>query len=60
LAGGAVSAIPWPLVATVTAAAFVGSFIGKRLLRKVTLAGLHRVVGALLLLVGAALALGIA
>jgi uncharacterized membrane protein YfcA len=60
LAGGAVSAIPWPLVAIVTAAAFVGSFIGKRLLRKVTLAGLHRVVGALLLLVGAALALGIA
>ena len=52
--------IPWPLVASVTAAAFAGSFIGKRLLKKVSLRGVHRVVGALLLVVGAALALGIA
>jgi uncharacterized membrane protein YfcA len=53
-------AIPWPLVGVVTAAAFTGSFVGKRLLKKVTLRGLHHVVGVLLLVVGAALALGIA
>lgn len=54
------AAIPWPLVATVTVAAFAGSFVGKRLLTKVTLVGVQRLVGALLLLVGVALALGIA
>ncbi|MBW2268345.1 MAG: TSUP family transporter [Deltaproteobacteria bacterium] len=60
LAGRAASAIPWPLVATVTLAAFAGAFVGKRLLPKVTLAGLQRLVGGLLLFAGAALALGIA
>ena len=60
LAGQATSAIPWPLVATVTLAAFAGAFVGKRLLPKVTFVGLQRLVGALLLLAGAALALGIA
>lgn len=59
-AGSAATAIPWSLVGIVTLAAFVGAFIGKRLLGKVTLPGLQRLVGALLLLVGSALALGIA
>jgi uncharacterized membrane protein YfcA len=54
------AALPWPLIATVTCAAFAGSFIGKKLLTKITLTGLHRVIGALLLVVGVALALGIA
>jgi uncharacterized membrane protein YfcA len=53
-------AIPWRLVATTTAAAFAGAFLGKRLLHKTTMGGLRRLVGGLLLIVGAALATGIA
>lgn len=58
--GASASVIPWGLVAIVTLAAFLGAFLGKRLLSKVTLPGLQRLVGVLLLVVGAALALGIA
>ncbi len=56
----AADAIPWPLVATAIACAFAGAFLGKRLLPKVTVAALHRVVGVLLLVVGVALASGVA
>ncbi len=52
--------IPWNLVATATGCAFAGAYLGKRLLPKVTLQALHGVVGFLLLVVGLALALGIA
>lgn len=52
-------AIPWSLVATTTAAAFAGAFLGKRLLHKTTVDGLRRLVGALLLVVGTALATGL-
>jgi len=52
--------IPWGLVAVVTLAAFAGAFLGKRLLSKVTLAGLHLLIGVLLVVVGVALAAGIA
>lgn len=52
--------IPWHLVATATLCAFFGAYLGKRLLPKVTLATLHSVVGVLLVVVGLALALGVA
>ncbi|MFZ5762702.1 MAG: TSUP family transporter [Thermodesulfobacteriota bacterium] len=48
-----------PLVAAATFAAFLGAFLGKRLLKKMTLATLHRLVGTLLVMVGLALALGL-
>ncbi|MBW2272960.1 MAG: TSUP family transporter [Deltaproteobacteria bacterium] len=51
--------IPWPLVAVATLSAFAGAFVGKRLLPKVSYAGLHRLVGILLLVVGIGLAAGI-
>lgn len=53
-------AIPWHLVATATVCAFAGAYLGKRLLPKVTLGSLHVVVGTLLLVVGVALAVGVA
>ncbi len=52
--------LPWSLVATATLCAFAGAYLGKRLLPKVTVEALHGLVGGLLLLVGAALALGVA
>ncbi len=57
---GANDAIPWSLVATASVCAFAGAFLGKRLLPKVTLGALHLVVGVLLLVVGLALATGVA
>jgi uncharacterized membrane protein YfcA len=53
-------AIPWNLVATATFCAFAGAYLGKRLLPKVTVAALHLVLGALLVVVGVALVLGVA
>jgi uncharacterized membrane protein YfcA len=49
----------WTLVAFATVCAFTGSFIGRRLLKKVTIHFVHTVTGVLLLIVGAGLALGI-
>lgn len=57
-AGG--DAIPWHLVGTATLCAFGGAYLGKRLLPRVTVATLRSVVGLLLLVVGSALALGVA
>ncbi len=57
---GGTTAIPWTLVAAATLSAFAGAWLGKRLLPKVTLAMVHAIVGVLLLVVGVALALGIA
>ncbi len=57
---GETGAVPWPLVAAATLCAFAGAALGKRLLPKVTLGALHAVVGALLVVVGLALALGLA
>lgn len=52
--------IPWRLVAVAILSAFSGAYLGKRLLPKVTVAALRSVVGALLVVVGLALAFGIA
>ncbi|HKK50343.1 MAG TPA: sulfite exporter TauE/SafE family protein [Myxococcota bacterium] len=52
--------IPWNLVGFATASAFAGAYLGKRLLPKLTFAGLQLLVGVLLGIVGMALALGIA
>lgn len=61
IGGSAASdAIPWRLVGFATASAFAGAYVGKRLLPKVTLGGLHLLVGGLLVVVGVALASGIA
>jgi hypothetical protein len=57
---GPSAAIPWPLVVAVTLSAFAGALLGKRLLPKVTFARLHLVVGVLLVVVGLALATGVA
>ena len=49
----------WPLVVTACVCAFAGSFLGARLVRKATIEGLRQVVGAMLLLAGAAMAAGL-
>lgn len=49
----------WILVAAATAGAFTGAFIGRRLLKKVTLDFVRTLVGVLLALVGAGLATGL-
>jgi uncharacterized protein len=49
----------WPLVATATAAAFAGAWIGARLLSKVTLGFVRWVTAALLVVVGLGLATGL-
>lgn len=59
LRGGSAE-IPWSLVGTATLCAFAGALLGKRLLQKVTLDGIRRLVGTLLLVVGVALAAGVA
>ncbi len=58
--GDGEDAIPWDLVGVATVCAFAGAYLGKQLLPHVTVAALHTVVGGLLLVVGLALALGIA
>jgi uncharacterized membrane protein YfcA len=58
--GGAAERIPWPLVGTATLCAFAGAWLGKRLLPKVTLESLRALVGVLLVVVGVALASGVA
>ena len=60
LRGEVATAIPWALVGGVTLSAFAGAFLGKRLLPKVSYGGLHLLVGALLVVVGVALATGVA
>ena len=49
----------WTLVGAATAAAFVGSFAGARLLPKVTMRAIRWLVGVLLVLLAAALAAGV-
>jgi uncharacterized membrane protein YfcA len=56
----AAESIPWSLVGVATLSAFAGAFLGKRLLPKVSLKSLHLLVGILLVVVGVALATGIA
>lgn len=48
-----------PLVLTASVAAFIGSFTGSRLLKKVTMHAVRIIIGILLLLLGAALGSGI-
>ncbi len=52
------SGVVWP-VAVATVCAFAGSFLGKRVLRKVTLRAVQVTVALAMLLIGAALALGL-
>jgi uncharacterized membrane protein YfcA len=49
----------WKLVAFATVCAFAGSFIARRLLKKITIDFVHTVTGVLLLIVGVGLATGI-
>ncbi len=58
--GAAAGEIPWAPVVVASLAAFAGAWLGKRWLEKVTITGLRRLVGALLLVVGTALVLGVA
>lgn len=48
-----------PLVLAATGAAFLGAFVGRRLLKKITLGGLQRLVGIMLVMVGLGLATGL-
>jgi len=50
---------PGPLVITGCLAAFVGVLVGKRLLHKITMTGVRRLTGAMLLIVGVGLASGL-
>jgi uncharacterized membrane protein YfcA len=58
LSGGS-GEVPWGLVAAATLSAFAGAFLGRRLLKKVTLDLLHLIVGWLLVLAGLVLASGL-
>ncbi len=49
----------WGLVLAATLAAFVGSFMGARLLKKITLGAIQVIVGVLLVIVGAGIASGL-
>ncbi len=53
-------AIDWRIVGIATISAFAGAFLGKQLLPRVTFGALRLVVGGLLVIVGIALAAGIA
>ena len=47
------------LIVAATLSAFAGAFVGVRLMKKVTLAGVRRLVGVLLILLSFALGLGL-
>ncbi len=49
----------WSLVLAATLAAFTGAFIGRQLLKKITLRLLQVIIGGLLIMIGSGLALGI-
>jgi hypothetical protein len=49
----------WPLIATATASAFLGAWLGTRFLPRVTVGFVRLVTGALLAVVGVGLALGV-
>lgn len=49
----------WSVVIAGTAAAFVGSYLGRRLMKKVTMDAIHVLVGVMLALLGAAIAVGL-
>ncbi len=57
--GDAGAGIDWPLVGFATICAFAGALVGKWLLPKVTVGAVRTLTGALLLIVGAALAVGV-
>jgi uncharacterized protein len=49
----------WGMIAAATIAAFVGSFVGSRLVKAVTMGGLRRVVGMMLLVLAVAIGIGL-
>jgi uncharacterized membrane protein YfcA len=49
----------WHLVAAATAAAFIGAYIGKRMIDKITMRGIQILVGGMLIVVGAGMAAGL-
>ncbi|MBX3377841.1 MAG: sulfite exporter TauE/SafE family protein [Phycisphaeraceae bacterium] len=61
--GGAVQALGeggrWGLVVAATVCAFVGSFVGTRLVKSITMTGLRRFVGGMLLVLAAAIGVGL-
>ena len=58
-AGRLANEAPLPLLAATTVSAFAGALVGRRLLHKVTLEGVYRVVGVLLIVAGIAMAAGL-
>jgi uncharacterized membrane protein YfcA len=58
-AGSERAQTPWALVAAASAAAFAGSLIGAKLVKKVTLRGVRITVGVLLLVLAGALGAGV-
>lgn len=56
---GGVSRPEIPLISVAIVCALIGSLVGKRLIRSITLQGVHRVVGIMLIAIGLALILGI-
>jgi uncharacterized membrane protein YfcA len=57
--GGLSGSGDWALVIVATLCAFAGAFLGTRMLPRVTIGGVRRLTGALLLIVGLGLATGI-
>lgn len=49
----------WSVVIAGTVAAFTGSYVGRRLMKKVTMSAIHLLVGVLLVILGASIASGI-
>ena len=58
-ADGPEASLPWSSIGVATLCAFAGAFLGKRLITKVTISSVQMITGALLLMVGTALLLGI-
>ncbi|MBN1474831.1 MAG: sulfite exporter TauE/SafE family protein [Syntrophaceae bacterium] len=49
----------WPLVFAATLAAFLGAFIGKRMLKKITLGAIQLIVGIMLIMIGLGMVSGL-
>lgn len=51
--------LPYPIMTTAVLCAFIGAFLGKRFLKKITLNTLHNIIAALISITGMAMILGL-
>jgi len=57
---GLVKSEIWGIILLATLSAFLGAYLGKRLIKKVTIGTVQKIVGIMLMILGLALALGVA